>query len=119
MNNSVFRFSLDLDRQDAQVYVNVRQGDTAKALSVLLKESGTPYSITAGASAVLAARKPDGTDINVDCTIEGNRILVELPAELTEASAKLNACFVLTEDEAALTSPPFTIFVDEQAASVS
>ena len=120
MNNAITRFSLDLDQQDSQVYVTVRKGDTAKGLSVMLKESGTPYSIAAGTTAVLAARKPDGTYINADCTItEENRIEVVLPATFTAAAGKLEACFGLSGDGAALSSPPFTVFVDEPAAAVS
>ncbi len=118
MNNSVSRFSLDLERQDSQVYVTVRQGDTVKKLSAMLKERGTPYSITDGTTATLAAKKSNGTDINAACTIEDNRILVVLPAEFTEAAGKLNACFILSGSEAALTSPPFTILVDPKAASI-
>ena len=115
MNNAITRFSLDLDQQESQVYVTVRKGATAKGLSVMLKESGTPYSIAAGTTAVLAARKPDGTYINVDCTsTDENRIEVVLPATFTAAAVKLEACFGLSEGGAALSSPSFTIFVDEK-----
>lgn len=117
MNNSTYRFSLDLDQQDSQVYVTVRKGDTAKRLSVMLKESGTPYSIAAGTAAVLAARKADGTYISADCTIAGNRINVVLPATFTAAAGKLSACIGLSGGGAALSSPPFTICVDEPAAA--
>ena len=116
MNNNIYRFSLDLDKQDSQVYVTVRKGDTVKKLSALLKESGTPYSIAAGTSAVLAATKPDGTYTATSCTITDNRLEVVLPAVFTATVGKLSACFRLTGSEAALTSPPFTIFVDEPAA---
>ena len=119
MNHSISRFSLDLDRQDSQVYVTVREGDTAKKLSVLLKESGTPYIITDGTTVNLAAQKPDGSHMSTACTVEDNRILALLPPEFTAAAMKLSACFILTESVAALTSPPFTILVDEPAASVS
>lgn len=120
MNNATYRFALDLDKQDSQVYVTVRQGDTAKKLSVMLKESGTPYSIADGTEAVLAARKPNGTYINAACTItEENRIEIVLPATFTAAAGKLTACVKLTGSGAALTSPPFTILVDEPAATVT
>jgi len=120
MNNAITRFSLDLNEQDSQVYVTVRQGDTAKKLSVLLKESGTPYSIAGGTTAVLAAQKPDGTYINASCTItEENRVEIVLPATFTAAVGRYNACIKLTGSGAALTSPAFTIFVDAPAATVS
>lgn len=114
MNNSTYRFSLDLDKQDSQEYVTVRRGDTEKHLSVLIKESGTPYIITDGTTAVLAARKPDGTYINADCAIVDNRIEVTLPDTFTANVGRLTACFGLSEGGAALSSPSFTIFVDEK-----
>lgn len=118
MNVSTYRFSLDLDKQDSQEYVTVRQGDTAKCLSVLIKESGTPYIITDGTAAVLSAKKPDGTYITAECTItEENRIEVVLPASLTANVGTYPACFELSEDSAALTSPSFTIFVDDKPAA--
>lgn len=116
MNNSIHRFTLDLNEQDSQVYVTVRQGDTAKGLSVMLMESGTPYSITDGTAAVLAAQKPDGTYIYEACTVADNRLTVALPATFTAAAGKLKACFRLTGGSAALTSPAFTIYVDAPAA---
>lgn len=120
MNKTITRFSLDLDKQDSQVYVTVRQGDTAKKLSVMLKESGTPYSIADGTAAVLAAQKPNGTYINASCTItEENRIEIVLPADFTATVGRHKACFRLTGNSAALTSPPFTIFVDAPAATVT
>ena len=116
MNISVNRFSLDLNSQDSQVYVTVRQTDTAKGLSVMLTESGTPYIIAEGTTAVLAARKPDGAYIYESCTVEDNRIMAVLPSSFTAAAGKLLACIRLTGSEAAITSPPFTIIVDEPAA---
>lgn len=117
MNNATYRFALDLDKQDSMEYVTVRRGDTVKGLSVLLKESGTPYSIADGTTAVLAAQKSDGSYISAECTITDNRVEVVLPATFTETVGKLAACIRLTGSGAALTSPPFTIYVDEPAAS--
>lgn len=114
MNNAITRFSLDLDKQDSQVYVTVRRGDTAKGLSVLITESGTPYIIADGTTAVLAARKSDGTYINAECTIRENRIEIVLPASFTANVGRLTACFGLSGNSAALSSPPFTIFVDDK-----
>ena len=114
MNNSTYRFSLDLDKQDSQEYVTVRRGDTAKRLSVLITESGTPYIITDGTAAVLAARKADGSYISAACEIVDNRIEVTLPATFTANVGRLTACFGLSGGQAALSSPSFTIFVDDK-----
>lgn len=117
MNYNIHRFSLDLNGQDSMEYVSVRKGDTVKKLSVLLKESGTPYSITDGTTAVLAAEKADGTYMSESCTIEGNRLEVVLPASFTAAGGRLTACFKLSDGNgAALTSPTFLINVYLPAA---
>ena len=114
MNNSTYRFSLDLDKQDSQEYVTVRKGDTAKSLSVMIKESGTPYIIAAGATVTLSAKKPDGTYITADCTAEDNRINVVLPATFTANIGEIEACFGITDGSAALYTPPFTICVSDK-----
>ena len=116
MNSSITRIMLDLHKQDSMEYVTVRKGESARGLCVMLTESGTPYSIAEGTSAVLAAKKPDGTYIYEACTITDNRISVVLPSTFTAAAGKLRACIRLTGDSAALVSPPFTIIVDDPAA---
>ncbi len=116
MTYSTTRIVLDLDKQDSMEYVTVRTGDTAKKLAVMLKESGTPYSIADGSAAVLAARKPDGTYIYGDCTITDDVIEIVLPATFTAAAGTLAACIHLTESGAALASPMFAILVDDPAA---
>ncbi len=120
MNNAITRFSLDLNEQDSQVYVTVRQFDTAKKLSVMLKEGGTPYRITDGVSTVLAARTPSGAYITKVCTVsEENRIETVLSHTFTEEAGKYNACFNLTSGSGMITSPPFTIFVDASAVDAT
>lgn len=116
MNNSTTHITLDLNKQDSMEYVTVRKGDTVRHLSVMLTESGTPYSIADGTTAVLAARKSNGTYIYEAGTITGNRIEVTIPATFTAEAGKLTTCIRLTGSSAALTSPPFTIYVDEPAA---
>ena len=119
MNNSVHHITLDLDKQDSMEYVTVRQGDTAKSLSAMLTESGTPYSIADGAAVVLAARKSDGSYINQTCTVTDNVIEVVLPDSFTQNVGKLLCCFNISHEGKALTSPPFTIYVDAKAAETT
>ena len=116
MNTSYYRSTLDLDKQDSMECMTVRHGDTAKGLAVLLSESGTPYSIADGTTAVLAAQKSDGSYIYAACTIADNCITCVLPATFTAAAGKLLSCIRLTDSSAALTTPPFTIWVDAPAA---
>lgn len=116
MNNSVFRFTLDLHKQDTQVFVPVRKGDTAFKLSTLITESGNPYEIADGASVVLAATCSDGSNKYGTATVTDNRIEIVLPAAFVAAADTLSCCFRITENSAVLSTPPFTILVDEPAA---
>ena len=116
MNHSVFRFTLDLHKQDSQVFVPVVKGDTVFKLSALLTESGTPYELTDGATVVLAATSASGSNKYESCTVNENRIEVVLPASFVSAADTLKCCFQIEESAAALFSPPFTILVDNPAA---
>lgn len=119
MNVSTEYITLDLRNQDSMTFVTVRQGDTAVRLSAMITESGTPYTIADGASAVLAAQKPDGTNISADCSVtEDNRVEVTLPATFTATIGKHTACFILSDNDGQLTTPPFTIYVDAAAATI-
>lgn len=116
MNAHKISFMLDLDRQDSQVYVNVRKGETVAKLSVLLMEGGTPYSIADGTTAKLAATLPDGSYKETACTISDNRMEVELDADHTNTAGHYHAHFVLAGGGAALPTPAFTVNVDDPAA---
>lgn len=116
MNKHDFLFSLDIDRQDSQVYVNVRKGETAARLSVMLTGSCAPYSIADGATAKLYTEKPDGTYRETACTLADGKITVPLGAEHTETAGRYRAYFVLTGGESALPTPSFTINVEDPAA---
>lgn len=113
MNPNTHYFTLDLDRQDSQVFVNVRKGDTAVRLSCLLRAGGSPYEITDGTTAVLAASLPSGTYTEAACTIAENRMEITLRAEHTANAGHIAAHFKLKERTSLLSSPQFTIVVDD------
>lgn len=115
MNTHDILFSLDLDRQDSQVYVNVRKGEKAARLAVMLTGSCAPYSITNGVAAKLYAEKPDGTYRETACTIADGKITVTLVTEHTQTAGRFRAYFVLTQGESALPTPSFTINVEDPA----
>lgn len=116
MKNSVFHFTLDLHKQDSQVFVPVRKGDTAFKLSARLTESGTPYELEDGVTVVLAATTSAGSNKYGNATVTENRIEITLPASFVAQAETLRCCFQIEGSSAALTSPPFTILVDNPAA---
>ena len=115
MNKHNIPFSLDLDRQDSQVYVNVRKGETAVTLFVMLTGSCAPYSIADGTTAKLCSTPTGGTYKETACTIAGGQITVSLETEHTQTAGRYRAHFELTHDGSALITPPFTINVEDPA----
>jgi 5-hydroxyisourate hydrolase-like protein (transthyretin family) len=115
MNKHNIHFSLDLDRQNSQVYVNVRKSETAAKLFVSLTMSGVPYNIADGVQAKLKATLPDGTYKEADCTISEGRIEVPLSADHTTNAGRYRAHFELTDDGTVLPTPFFTVDVDDPA----
>jgi len=115
MNKHNIHFSLDLDRQDSQVYVNVRRGETAAMLFVSLTMSGVPYNIEDGVQAKLKATLPDGAYKEAACDISESRIEVSLDAEHTGTAGRYRAHFELTGTDTVLPTPSFTVSVDDPA----
>ena len=117
MNASRQHIALDLNRQDSMEYVEVRQGDTAKVVSAGLTAGSVPYELTDDVTAVLAARKIGGTYAYANATVSENRIIVMIPAAITAAAGKYEACFHLSgSGSGSLSTPSFMICVNEPAA---
>ena len=112
MISSIFKISLDVRTTASQATVTVKQGDTARRISVTLSERGKPYLISDECTAVFTAKKPDGNIIFNHCTIEDNVIHYDMTPQ-TSAAAGLVECEIRLYggDGALLTGPKFTIVV--------
>lgn len=114
MNAHLIPFSLDLDRQDSQVYVNVRKGETEAKLSATITGNCAPYVIADGSTAKLKATLPGGTHKTDDCTISNGRIEIVLDSSYTETAGRYRAHFEMSGGEgSALPTPAFTINVED------
>lgn len=91
MDSSIFRLSLDIQRQTTQAHLAVRKGDTARKIVAALSDGGRPYRIDEGCYAVFKGKKPDGNVLYNDCTIINNCIVYEF-TEQTAASAGYMDC---------------------------
>lgn len=119
MNKVIHRFDLDLEKQDSQVYVCIRKTDTGHRLEVMLRVGGNPFTFADGDIVVLSCQKTGG-HININGTIEDNKIVVDLTAELAAAAAEWKCDFNLIGiDGTLLVTPPFTILVDYPAATLN
>ena len=112
MISSIFKISLDVRTTASQATVTVKQGDTARRISVTLSERGKPYLISDECTAVFTAKKPDGNIVFNNCTIEDNVIHYDMTPQ-TSAAAGLVECEIRLYggDGALLTGPKFTIVV--------
>ena len=113
MNDSVFKFSLDIHQTRVQTFFNVMRGDTKRRLEVILTEKGEPYEITDDCYAVFSAKKADGHVVFNDCTIKDSTIFYTLTPQTVAAVGPLKCEIKLYgAGDALITSPRFTIAVD-------
>lgn len=116
MNYSIHRISLDIHDTSSQVSISVKRKDSHRKIVATLMENGKPYSITKECRAEFNAIR-DGADAvptQVGCTIEGNTIQYVISPSVTEsAGVKVCEFKLYGADDALLTSPRFTIIVED------
>lgn len=112
MNYSIKRISLDIHDISSRETVNVKRGDTGRAIHIALADGGKPYRISADCYAVFNGKKPDGTVVLNSCTIENNVIIYPL-TEQTVAAEGLVKCEISLYGFGGnlITSPRFNLFV--------
>lgn len=113
MNDSVFKFSLDIHQTRVQTFFSVMRGDTKRRIEVMLTETGEPYYITDDCYAVFSAEKADGHKIYNDCEIVDNAICYKLTPQTVSTAGLLRCELKLYgAEDALITSPRFSISVD-------
>ena len=118
MNSSNFRISLDVHEINSQVTMHAKKGDTARKIFATLTEKGRPYRITDDCTAVFTAKKPDGNILYNACVIQGNIVEYAMTAQTTAVAGELLCELRLYgNDSALITSPCFTIVVDDTVYS--
>ncbi len=115
MNNSIYKFSLDVHETASQVVIELKQNDTAREFLISLTENGRPYIITDNCYAVFTAKKADGKKIYHDCVIDGNVIhYVTKPQTTSAVGEALCEIQLYGEDDSLLTSPSFIMLVHKK-----
>ena len=122
MNVLKYRVSLDMFDTHSQTTIKAKKGDSACQIYITLAKKGRLYDIGEGCSATFNARKSDGNFIYDNCTIENNTIVYDFTSSVDENGVcQVSACEGIVECEVTLysadgkqlTSPRFTLFVDE------
>lgn len=113
MENSIYRFCLDIHKTTAQCNLDVKKGDTARELLITLTENGKPYLTGEDCRAVFTARKADGNYLYNECEIKDNTVKYVF-TEQTAAAEGVMQCEIALygADGALITSPCFDICVD-------
>lgn len=115
MNNSIYKFSLDVHEAASQVVIELKQSDTAREFQISLTENGRPYVITEGCYAVFTAKKSDGTKLYHECIIDGNVIRYTTQPQTTSAVGEAFCEIQLYgANDALLISPSFIMLVHEK-----
>lgn len=115
MQDSLYRFSLDIHSTQSQVSIPVPQFDTARGICATLTEAGEPYQLSDDCRAVFSATKADGTVILNDCIIVNSSIIRYDFTEQTTAVVGIADCSITIygKNNKILTSPRLTIVVYE------
>lgn len=117
MNYSIRRIYLDIHDISSQITIHVKRNDSHRKIIAILTENGKPYTITKECRAEFTAKasgEVDGVPIQVECVPEGNTIPYVISPSVTETIGIKECEFKLYgADKALLTSPRFTIIVDD------
>lgn len=112
--------TVDLAGEMPFEYITAVQGDTnSRSVKVTLLSNAQPYTVPDGATAVIRCKKPDGTSVFNDATINGDGTIT---AELTEqmlaavGNCKCEISFY-GEGESSLTTVPFIVKVTPAAVN--
>jgi hypothetical protein len=116
MNFSNYRFTLDIQKAQAQISIPVRYRDTGHMLYITLADGGQPYTIADGCRVDLYVKKPNGSPLINACYIEDNTTVRYDFNAYTANVAGVHYCEVriIDEMERVITSPSFMMVVDER-----
>lgn len=116
MNNSTYRFTLDLRKHNSQMAIAVFQYDTAVTLNISFTDGGKRYQIADGCTASLYGIRPDGAAIVHPCNINGNtEVEYDFESSISCVAGTVKCQLrIFGTDGKLITAPIFTIVVDER-----
>ena len=126
MNNSTYRLTLDMHDSVVQKCFNIKRQDNAREIKITLSDNGKVYQIADGCTATFRAKKPDGTILFNNCSIENNVITYILTNQTSSATGDVECEVTLYDSEAKqITSPRFgfavmdTLYDDSEIESTN
>lgn len=113
MNKVVEHITLDASKQGCQVTLTAKKGDTqTREIRANIISRGKAFY--AAGSCIINAKKPDGTVVYADCTVENGTIKCVIPSSMFAAAGRVE-CELMVYDESSnqLTSPRFEYVVED------
>ena len=119
MNNSTYRFTLDLQKHNSQMSIAVFRYDTAVRLYISLTDGGKPYYISDGNYAVFYGKRADGETLSHKCMIRENTEIVYDFEDTTACVDGVVDCQIRLygKDNQIISAPKFIIVVDERVVT--
>ena len=110
-------FSVDFAKAPPLEYIFAKQGDqNSRILEITPLDNGVSYTIPAGTTARFGAKKPDGTQVLDDATIDNGKIYVTLSAQaLAVSGIVIGEIALYGTDNELLSSQHFHIMVERFA----
>ena len=116
MDAAVFYLTLDIDDALSGACVNLRQGESGRKIIAALRQSGRPYPIGEGCTAVFAGTRPDGQVFFKHCKLNQGKAVCDISSLITALPGCVKAEIRLYgENDVLVASPAFKIDIMECA----
>lgn len=111
-------YNLNLESQLSKKYVKVSQYDTGRRLLItLIKNDGSMFKIPLEASASINGLKPDEKGFRYDCSIENNKVVVEMKEQMTVLAGCVKCEILLSKGGERIATANFMLSVEESPLS--
>lgn len=111
-------YNLNLESQLSKKYVKVSQYDTGRRLLItLLKNDCSMFKIPSEASASINGLKPDGKGFRYDCSIENNKVVVDMQEQMTVLAGCVKCEILLSKGGERIATANFMLSVEESPLS--
>lgn len=111
-------YNLNLESQLSKKYVKVSQYDTGRRLLItLLNNDCSMFKIPLEASASINGLKPDGKGFRYDCSIENNKVVVDMKEQMTVLAGYVKCEILLSKGGERIATANFMLSVEESPLS--
>ena len=116
MNNSQYRFTLDLQKHQSQMSIAVYQYDNAVTLHISLTDGGKRYEIAEGSYVIFYGMRDDGKPLIHKCEVkDSTEIIYNFRNSTAYCCGIVNAQIRLySADKRLISAPKFNISVEER-----